>query len=96
MLNKVKLYKIYIISKIYYIIWWKGGDDEVLDLYKASILLIFDKPNAKGEVKRTQVTLANVREDLTTNEIKQIADTFEALITHPLAGIEFLQYHHVI
>ena len=68
----------------------------MLDLYKASILLIFDKPDAKGEVKRTQVTLANVREDLTTDEIKRVADAFETLITHRMAGVEFLQYHHVI
>lgn len=67
----------------------------MLDLYKASIVLVFDKIGADGKDKRAQVTLANVREDLTTDEIKQIAQAFESLISHQMVGVEFVQYNHV-
>ena len=67
----------------------------MLDLYKASIVLGFAKMNADGEQKKAYVTLANVREDLTTDEIKQVAQAFGTLISHQMVSIEFVQYNHV-
>ena len=66
-----------------------------MDLYKASIVLEFAKKNADGEEKKALVTLANVRKDLTTDEIKQIAQAFGTLISHRMVGIEFVQYNLV-
>ena len=60
--------------------------------YKSNIVLEFMKPGDDGKDKVARVTLNNVRTDLTSEEIKQVAQTFESLITYPLGYYELVQF----
>ena len=67
----------------------------MLNLYKANLVLKVMKPSEDGEPKEARVTLANVRTDLTTAEIKQLIAAFQTLISHQLADVELVQYSFV-
>lgn len=64
--------------------------------YKSNIVLTFLKPDKNGEPKKARVTLSNVRKNLTSSEILQVATAFESLITHRLDQVELVQYSYVI
>lgn len=63
--------------------------------YKSNILLTFLKPDDEGNTKKARVTLSNVRLDLTTAEIFQVATAFASLIMHSLDEVELVQYSYV-
>lgn len=63
--------------------------------HKSNIILTFMKQDEKGEFKKAAVTLANVRLNLTADEIKQVATAFASLIMHTLDEVELLQYSYV-
>ena len=65
--------------------------DPMAEYYKANIVLTFEKPDGKGDFKQVRVTLNNVRKSLTTNEIRQVGETFRSLVKHPLVDVEFVQ-----
>ena len=69
----------------------------MLNLYKANLVLKVMKPSEDGDgkPKEARVTLANVRTDLTTEEIKQLIAAFQTLISHQLADVELVQYSFV-
>ena len=69
----------------------------MLNLYKANLVLKVMKPieDGDGKPKEARVTLANVRTDLTTAEIKQLIAAFQTLISHQLADVELVQYSFV-
>ena len=64
-------------------------------IHKSNILLTFLKKDEKGDFKKSTVTLANVRLDLTAAEIKQVAAAFASLIMHTLDELELVQYSYV-
>ena len=67
----------------------------MLQLYKSNLVLKVMKPGEDGEPKEARVTLANVRTDLTTDEIKQLIAAFQTLISHQLSDAEVVQYSYV-
>lgn len=67
----------------------------MLDKYKSSIVLSFVKIGDDGKDKIARVTLANVRQDLSTAEIIQVAQAFGSLITHTLQDVELVTYSYV-
>jgi len=71
------------------------GVREMLQLYKANLVLKVLKPGEDGKPKEARVTLANVRIDLTPEEIKQLIAAFQTLISHQLSDAEVVQYSFV-
>ena len=67
----------------------------MLQLYKSNLVLKVMKPSEDGKPKEARVTLANVRTDLTTDEIKQLIAAFQTLISYQLADAELVQYNYV-
>ena len=67
----------------------------MLDLYKSSLVLKIRKFDEDGEPKTASVTLANVRNDLTPAEMKQLIDAFRSLISHELLHGELVQYSYI-
>lgn len=63
--------------------------------HKSNIILTFMKRDEKGEFKKAAVTLANVRLNLTSAEILQVATAFASLIMHTLDEVELVQYSYV-
>ena len=68
----------------------------MLHLFKSSIVLKVLKPDDDGEMKEVSVTLANVRTDLTTAEIKQLIQAFQTLISHQLSAAQLAQFSYVL
>lgn len=65
-------------------------------VYKSSIILKVLKVGDDGEPKEVNVTLANVRTDLTEAEMKQLIQAFQTLISHQVSAAELVQYSHII
>ena len=63
-----------------------------MENYRSNLVLEFEKPGDDGKLKIARVTLSNVRTDLTSEEIKQVALAFGSLITYPLANYELVQF----
>ena len=68
----------------------------MLELYKSSIVMKVLKPGKDGEPKEFNVTLTNVRTDLTTAEMTQLIQAFQTLIIHPVASAELVQYSYIL
>lgn len=69
----------------------------MLQLHRTNIVLTFLKMDPDlGEHKEVRVTLSNVRQNLTSEEIVQIAEAFNSLIVHSLAEIGIVQYSEVV
>ena len=68
----------------------------MVQLYKSSIILKVVKPGSNGEPKEVNVTLANVRNDLTEAEMTQLIQAFQTLISHQVSAAELVQYSHII
>ena len=68
----------------------------MLELYKASIVMKVITPTEDGKFKEARVTLANVRTDLTTTEMKQLINAFKTLIPYQVSEAQLLQYSHII
>lgn len=68
----------------------------MLDLYKASLVLNFLKTDSKGKEVAARVTLANVRKDLSVDEMKQLVKAFEALISHQLVSAELVEHKNIL
>lgn len=67
-----------------------------MQLYKANIILKVLKTGDDGEPKEVNVTLSNVRTDLTEAEIGQLIQAFQTLIPHPVSSAELVQYSQII
>ena len=68
----------------------------MVQLFKANIILKVLKADEDGEPKEVNVTLSNVRTDLTTDEMKQLVQAFQSLISHPVSAAQLVQYSHII
>lgn len=69
----------------------------MLGNFKSNIVLyFFDMTKGELEPKPMRVTLSNVRNDLTPDEIKQVAAAFDSLVKHTMGDIEFIQFSRVI
>ena len=68
----------------------------MLELYKASLVLKVLKPLENGEFKEARVTLANVRTDLTTTEMKQLIQAFQTLIPYQFSDAQLVQYSYIV
>lgn len=65
--------------------------DPMAEYYKANIILTFEKSDGKGGHKQVRVTLSKVRKSLTTQEVREVGETFRSLVKHPLVDVEFVQ-----
>lgn len=62
-------------------------------IVKANLVLSISKPDAKGgDPKTTNVTLSNVRKNLTAEEIQDLRTTFTSLIKHEVHDIYLVHY----
>lgn len=68
----------------------------MVQLYKSSIVLKVVKAGSDGEPKEVNVTLANLRTDLTEVEMTQLIQAFQTLISHQVSAAELVQYNHII
>jgi len=68
----------------------------MLQIYKTNIVLKVAKPGEDGEPKETRITLANVRSDLTTDELKQLINAFQSLISYQVTDAELVQYNYIM
>lgn len=68
----------------------------MLKVYKTSLVMKVQKFDEDGEPKETRVTLANLRNDLTADEINQLIDAFQSLISHEILSTEVLQYNIIV
>ena len=67
----------------------------MLQLFKANIILKVLKADEDGEPKEVNVTLSNVRTDLTTAEMTQLIQAFQTLISYPVSAAQLVQYSHI-
>ena len=67
----------------------------MLQLFKANIILKVLKADEDGEPKEVNVTLANVRTDLTSAEMTQLIQAFQTLISYPVSAAQLVQYSHI-
>ena len=67
----------------------------MLQLFKANIILKVVKVGEDGEPKEVNVTLSNVRTDLTESEITQLIQAFQTLISHQVSTAQLVQYSHI-
>ncbi len=67
----------------------------MLQLFKANIILKVLKADEDGEPKEVNVTLSNVRTDLTEAEMTQLIQAFQTLISYPVSAAQLVQYSHI-
>ena len=67
----------------------------MLQLFKANIILKVIKAGEDGEPKEVNVTLSNVRTDLTPAEMTQLIQAFQTLISYPVSAAQLVQYSHI-
>ena len=67
----------------------------MLQLFKANIILKVTKAGDDGEPKEVNVTLSNVRTDLTSDEMTQLIQAFQTLISYPVSAAQLVQYSHI-
>ena len=67
----------------------------MVQLFKANIILKVLKAGEDGEPKEVNVTLSNVRTDLTEGEMTQLIQAFQTLISHQVSGAQLVQYSHI-
>ena len=67
----------------------------MLQLFKANIILKVLKADEDGEPKEVNVTLSNVRTDLTPAEMTQFIQAFQTLISYPVSAAQLVQYSHI-
>ena len=67
----------------------------MLELFKANIILKVLKADEDGEPKEVNVTLANVRTDLTPAEMTQLIQAFQTLISYQVSAAQLVQYSHI-
>ena len=67
----------------------------MLQLFKANIILKVLKADEDGEPKEVNVTLSNVRTDLTPAEMTQLIQAFQTLISYPVSAAQLVQYSHI-
>ena len=67
----------------------------MLQLFKANIILKVLKADENGEPKEVNVTLSNVRTDLTPAEMTQLIQAFQTLISYPVSAAQLVQYSHI-
>ena len=67
----------------------------MLQLFKANIILKVLKADEDGEPKEVNVTLSNVRTDLTAAEMTQLIQAFQTLISYPVSAAQLVQYSHI-
>ena len=67
----------------------------MLQLFKANIILKVLKADEDGEPKEVNVTLSNVRTDLTSAEMTQLIQAFQTLISYPVSAAQLVQYSHI-
>lgn len=67
----------------------------MLQLFKANIILKVLKADEDGEPKEVNVTLSNVRTDLTSDEMTQLIQAFQTLISYPVSAAQLVQYSHI-
>ena len=68
----------------------------MVQLFKANIILKVLKAGEDGEPKEVNVTLSNVRTDLTEGEMTQLIQAFQTLISHQVTGAQLVQYSHIV
>lgn len=68
----------------------------MVQLFKSSIILKVLKTDEDGEPKEVNVTLANVRTDLTEAEMTQLIQAFQTLIPYSVSAAQLVQYSHII
>ncbi len=68
----------------------------MVQLFKANIILKVLKADEDGEPKEVNVTLSNVRTDLTEAEMTQLIQAFQSLISHPVTAAQLVQYSHIV
>ena len=68
----------------------------MVQLFKANIILKVIKAGEDGEPKEVNVTLSNVRTDLTPAEMTQLIQAFQSLISHPVTGAQLVPYSHIV
>jgi len=67
----------------------------MLQLFKANIILKVIKAGDDGELKEVNVTLSNVRTDLTSDEMTQLIQAFQTLSSHQVSAAQLVQYSHI-
>ena len=68
----------------------------MLDTLKLNLILVFMTGyDQNSEPIFSKITIANLREDLTSNELYQIAVVFGTLISHNLTDIQAVLTHRV-
>jgi hypothetical protein len=67
----------------------------MVQLFKANIILKVIKAGDDGEPKEVNVTLSNVRTDLTPAEMTQLIQAFQTLISYPVSAAQLVQYSHI-
>ena len=67
----------------------------MLQLFKANIILKVEKMGDDGEPKEVNVTLSNVRTNLTPAEMTQLIQAFQTLISYPVSAAQLVQYSHI-
>jgi len=68
----------------------------MLHLFKSNIILKVLKEGEDGEPKEVNVTLSNVRTDLTPDEMKQLVQAFQTLISHRVTAAQLVQYSYIV
>lgn len=69
----------------------------MLDILKLNLVLEFEVgTDASGNTIHSKVTIANLRDDLTSSEIYQIARVFESLVDHLLTDVHAVFTHRVL
>ena len=67
----------------------------MVQLFKANIIMKVLKTGEDGEPKEVNVTLSNVRTDLTEGEMTQLIQAFQTLISYPVTAAQLVQYSHI-
>ena len=67
----------------------------MLQPFKSNIILKVVKEGEDGEPKEVNVTLSNVRTDLTESEMTQLIQAFQTLIPHQVSSAQLVQYSNI-
>lgn len=67
-----------------------------MQLYKTNLVLVVQKPNSKGELKYANITLQDLSDGLTQEQIQQLIDAFKTLLKYTVMEASIVNYSYVI